>query len=80
MDLAHLKTVLLYCTIIHYAVLTLWFFVFIYAHDRLHALHGRWFKLSVDTFDTLHYGAISLYKILVLIFLAVPTVVLYLLV
>jgi hypothetical protein len=67
---------LLWCTAINYGFLLLWFFVFAFAHDWLQGLHGRWFHLSRDQFDTLHYAGMSLFKIGILLFNLVPLVVL----
>jgi hypothetical protein len=50
-----IKEVLLWCVGINYGVLLVWFGVFVYAHDWMYRLHTRWFKLSVETFDALHY-------------------------
>jgi hypothetical protein len=38
--------------------------------------HGRWFRLSDEQFDTLHYLGMSIYKIGILLFNLVPFVVL----
>ncbi len=34
--------------------------------------HGRWFRLSDERFDALHYAGMSIYKIGVLLFNLVP--------
>jgi hypothetical protein len=52
-----IKEPLLYCLAFNYAVLIIWSVVFILGHDWMCRLHSRWFKLSVDTFDALHYRA-----------------------
>ena len=46
---------LIWCTVINYAILILWFGVFVWAHDWLYRVHSRWFKVPVETFglDTL---------------------------
>lgn len=50
-----------------------------HASTRFHRLHGRWFNLSATTFDALHYGAMAVYKIGIMLFNLVPLLVLYLL-
>ena len=35
---------LLWCTILNYLVLLLWFVAFSLAHDWMFKLHGRWFR------------------------------------
>lgn len=64
------------CTIINYLILLVWFLVFTLAHDWLLRMHGRWFRLSDQQFDALHYGGMSVYKIGILIFNLVPLIVL----
>jgi hypothetical protein len=71
-----LRNVLLWCTIINYGVLLLWFLVFVFSHDWMLQIHGRWFHLSRDQFDALHYAGMSFYKIAILLFNLVPCVVL----
>ena len=39
-------------------------------------VHGRWFRLSRDQFDALHYGGMSIFKIGIILFNLVPFVVL----
>ena len=73
------KEVLLWCVGINYAVLLIWFGAFVYAHDWMYRLHTRWFKLSVETFDAIHYAGMSVYKIAVIVLNLVPLVALYLL-
>lgn len=67
-----LLSVLFWCTVLNYAVLSIWFLVFVVAHDRIHRLHGVWFQLSVERFDAIHYAGMSVYKIGVLLFNLVP--------
>ena len=66
----------LWCTVIDYGVLLAWFLAFALAHDWMHRLHGRWFRLSREQFDALHYGGMSMFKIGILLFNLVPLVVL----
>ncbi len=67
-----LGTVLLGAALIHYLILPAWFAVFTGAHDALHRLHGRWFRLPVERFDAIHYAAMAGYKLGVLLFFLVP--------
>ena len=41
-------------------------------------LHGRWFDLSEQTFDAVHYGGMAAYKIAIFVFNIAPLVALYL--
>lgn len=78
MNLDTLRKTLLRCAIINYAILLLWFLAFVLAHDRLYLLHGRWFRLSVEQFDMIHYAAMALYKIGVLLVNVAPWIALHL--
>lgn len=73
------RTFLLWCTCIDYGILLVWFLVFAFAHDALQRLHGRWFHFSREQFDAIHYAAMSVFKIGILLFNLVPFVVLSLL-
>ncbi|MFJ3262918.1 DUF6868 family protein [Pseudomonas sp. NPDC086581] len=72
MPLQDLKPFLLYCTLINYVVLLVWFAAFTLAHDFVYRLHSRWFALPVETFDAIHYGGMAVYKIGVLLLNLVP--------
>jgi hypothetical protein len=71
------RSFLLWCTVINYGILVVWFLVFAFARDWIHRLHGRWFRLSDEQFDSLHYLGMSIYKIGILVFNLVPLVVLW---
>ena len=74
MPIGIIRDFLLWCTVIDYGVLLVWFLVFVFAHDRLHRLHCRWFLLSREQFDALHYAGMSIFKIGILLFNLVPLV------
>lgn len=67
MDIATLKELLLWCTIINYCMLLIWFFVFVFAKSFMLDIHGRWFKLSNEEFDSIHYRGMAYYKIGILL-------------
>jgi hypothetical protein len=71
------RNFLLWCTTLNYGILLVWFIVFTYAHDLVYAIHTRWFHLSTDQFDAIHYSGMAIYKIGILIFNLVPLFVLY---
>jgi len=58
MTIAVTRNFLLWCTVINYGVLLVWFLVFVFAHDWMFRIHGRWFRLSRDQFDALHYAGL----------------------
>ena len=77
MSIEILRNTLLWCTVINYGVLLVWLLFFIFAHDWMHRLHGRWFHLSVEQFDTAHYIGMALFKSVVIIFNLVPFIALH---
>jgi hypothetical protein len=75
--LYEIKDFLLWCTCLNYALLLVWAGVFVFAHDWMYRLHGRWFKLSVETFDGIHYAGLAIYKIGILLLNLMPLLALY---
>ena len=73
-----LSQFLLYSLIINYIILLIWFFTFIYAREFLRKLYGKYFNLSDQTFDAIHYAGMALYKIGIFLFNLVPLLALYL--
>jgi len=53
--------------------------VFVFAHDWMSRLHGRWFRLSPERFDSIHYAGMAVYKIGILLFNVAPCAVLWIL-
>jgi hypothetical protein len=78
MSAHEIMAMLLWSVVINYTLLFVWFGTFVLAHDRLYRLHRLWFKFSVETFDTLHYTGIGVYKIGILLFNLVPLLALHL--
>jgi hypothetical protein len=77
MSIDALRKMVLWCTVINYGVLLVWFFFFIFAHDRIYLIHSRWFSLSVEQFDMLHYVGMSIYKIGILLLNVTPYIALH---
>lgn len=66
------RSALLWCAVINYGILLVWFLFFILAHDSMYSFHGRWFHFSVEQFDMLHYAGMSVYKIGIILLNLVP--------
>lgn len=77
MSIIDLRHFLLWSTAINYGVLLLWFGVFVYAHDWLYRTHTRWFNLSPQNFDVLHYAGVATFKVGILLLNVVPLIALY---
>jgi hypothetical protein len=72
MDIETIRAFLLCSLGIAYALLIVWFGVFLLFHDALHRLHARWFRLTPEAFDAVNYGGMAAFKILALLLFAVP--------
>lgn len=71
MTLELLRAILGWSAIINMGILLGWFLLILFAHDWLFQLHSKFYKLSEEHFDTLHYAGILFYKIMIwLLFLA----------
>ncbi|VAV85818.1 hypothetical protein MNBD_DELTA01-874 [hydrothermal vent metagenome] len=66
------RDMLMWSLLINWGVLLLWFFMIAFAHDWVYRLHTRWFKLSRESFDKLHYGLMGAFKLLIFIFNLAP--------
>lgn len=76
MDLILLQSFLFWCSVINMSILLIWFVMFIVAHEFLYNLHSKWFKVSYETFNSIHYGAMAFWKLSVFLFNLVPYIVL----
>jgi hypothetical protein len=72
MAMEELRSFLGWCTLLNYAVLLLWFAMFVLTHDWLYELHGRWFPVSQEKFDIVHYILMGTFKIGIVLFNLVP--------
>lgn len=72
-----MKNILVWCLCINYLVLFIWFGVFVFAHQWIYRLHSRWFALSIETFDAIHYSGLAVYKIGILLFNLAPLLALH---
>lgn len=78
MNIGLLQDVLLNCLLINYGILIVWFLAFRLGHAWLFGMHSRWFNLSAERFDTLHYAGMAIYKIGILLLNLVPLIALHL--
>ena len=61
-----------WCSIINMGLLLWWFMFFTLVHDLVYRIHGRWFKLSVERFDAIHYAGMAFFKVGIILFNIVP--------
>ncbi|MDP6045670.1 MAG: hypothetical protein QGH94_09235 [Phycisphaerae bacterium] len=60
------------CGLINMGMLMLWFAMMIFAHDWIYKMHTKWFKMSIERFDAIHYGGMGLFKLCIFVFNVVP--------
>lgn len=72
MTLETIRAALGWCTVINGGILLLWFIVFTVAHDWIHRMHGKWFQLSKERFDEIHYQSMSFFKLSIFLFNLAP--------
>ena len=77
MSMEMVRSFLLWCTVINYAVLVVWFLVYRLAHGWLWRRWGRWFRLTEEQFEVVNFAGMAVYKVGVLLLNLVPCVALY---
>jgi len=76
MDLQMLSRFFLWCTLINAGLLLLSFFFWLLAADFMFKLYGLWFSLPRESFNLLYLSLLGLFKLLIIVFNAVPWLVL----
>ena len=74
MNASFVSDFLLWCLFINYVILLWWFGAFVFARGWMYRLHGRWFRLSEERFDSIHYLGMAVYKLGILLFNLAPYV------
>lgn len=74
MTLESIRTLFLWSALMNYGIVLLWFSMFMMAHDWMYQMHGRWFRISREQFDAVHYAVMAIYKVGILLFNVVPYV------
>lgn len=77
MNVLFISNFLFWCLIINFAILLWWFAAFVFLHSWMFRLHSRWFRLSEDRFNSIHYMGMAIYKIGILLFILVPYIALH---
>lgn len=72
MTLEIIRDMLGWCIIINWIVLIWWLLFFIFAHDWMYRMHGKWFNIPVEKFDAIHYSGMGIFKAAILVFNLVP--------
>ncbi len=74
MDIESIQLFLIRCTVVNFAILFVWFAFFVFARDWMRSIHEKFFSLSNETFDVIHYCGMASFKILIFVFNLGPLV------
>ena len=72
MSVEMFRGVLAWCSVINIGLLLWWALFMTLAHDFVYRFHGKWFKLSEERFDAIHYTGMTFFKICIFMFNIVP--------
>jgi hypothetical protein len=56
----------------NYAIMLLWFIVYLAAPDWLYGMNSRWFPVTRHEFDLVNYYGIAIYKVINIAFFLSP--------
>lgn len=66
------RDVLAWCSVINMGLLLWWWLFLMLAHDFVYRFHGKWFNLTVEKFDAIHYKGMMFYKLCIFLLNIVP--------
>jgi len=72
MDIEILSQFFLWCLVINYTVLLLWFIFVMAASEWTFRIHTKIYHITREQFNLIHYCGMGLYKFLIFIFALVP--------
>lgn len=61
-----------WCAVINIGLLLWWFLFITQAHDWTYQLHRKWFYISNERFDAIHYSGMAIFKISIFLFNITP--------
>jgi len=77
MSIQTVREALLWCFVINYAIMIIWFLTIIFC-GSLYDLCAKWFKVSRQRVNDFNLIGLIAYKVIVIIFNLVPLIALYL--
>lgn len=72
MSIDTLQSFLGWSTVLNVGLLSLWFLFFWLGHELMYQFHGKLFRISVETFDGIHYAGLASYKVAICTLNLVP--------
>lgn len=70
------QAILGWSALLNMGILIWWFLFLSLAHDWTYKMHSRFYVVSRENFDNIHYAGMLIFKLLIFIFFIVPYVVL----
>lgn len=67
-----IREILFWCFIINFGLLLWWALFIIFFHDWTYNMHSRWYRLSMEQFDAIHYSGMALFKLGIIFFNLTP--------
>ncbi|MDY6861596.1 MAG: hypothetical protein SV062_01235 [Thermodesulfobacteriota bacterium] len=61
-----------WCSVINLGLLLWWFLFFVLAHDLIYRIHSKWFNVTAEKFDAIHYAGMAFFKVCIFVFNIVP--------
>jgi len=80
MTVEFVRQVLAWCSLFNLIILMVWFLGFRMAGEGMYRVHSKWFAISKETFDAIHYAGMTFFKLTFVVFNLVPYLVLRMLV
>ena len=72
MTLEKIRAILGWCTILNMGLLLWWVLWMMLAHDLVYQIQSAVVDISIETMDIIHYAAMAVYKLLILVFNVAP--------
>jgi len=72
MTIELIESVLGWSALINLGILLWWFLFMTLAHDWTYRMHSRFYKISMESFDSLHYAGMMFLKLATLMFFIAP--------
>lgn len=61
-----------WCAIINMGILMLWVIMFLVGRNWIYRFHSRWFRISEERFDAIHYAGMAIFKMGIFVFNVAP--------
>ena len=67
-----IRNIFAWCLVMNFGLMLLWLAMFTLAHDWIYKIHSKWYKITPDSFNAIHYGGLGFYKTIVIVFNLFP--------